>query len=272
MLPVRRNLKFNLPLDKITRWHPSRNAVHFFNTLSVVFPVGERFFIDSVRQFRDNGIVSDEKLLEAIRAFIGQEAMHGREHEAYNAAYEAAGFGADQLETFVAQLLELIKRGPPEFRLAATIALEHYTAILANALLTHPELIDGAEPRYHAIWNWHALEETEHKAVAFDVFRKAYAGRALRGYLLRTSTMALATLILWSIIMPVYVRNVARDGLALDWREWRKGLSLLLGRRGVLRLSLRDYLDFYRPGFHPWDHDNRHLLQKVDALAEEFAA
>lgn len=272
MQPIRRDLKFKLPADKIASWNPVSNTTHFMNTLSMLFPVGERFFIDSVRHYRDAGVVTDDKLLEEIRAFIGQEAMHGREHEDYNDAYAAAGYAVKGPEKFVYELLEAIKKLPPSFRLGATIALEHYTAILANALLENPEIIEGAEPNFAAIWNWHALEETEHKAVAFDVFTAAFKDKPLRGYATRVSTMVLATVILWSIFTPVYLRNVAKSGKALDRKDWRGGLRNLFGKHGALSTSFRAYLDYYKPGFHPWDHDNRHFLGMVDDLVAKYAA
>lgn len=272
MQPIRRDLKFKLPTEKIDSWNPVRNTTHFMNTLSLLFPVGERFFIDAVRHYRDKGVIGDEQLLEEIRAFIGQEAMHGREHEDYNAAYAAAGYAVKGPEQFVHQVLETAKRLPPSLRLGATIALEHYTAILANALLENPQIIEGADPRFAAIWNWHALEETEHKAVAYDVFVKAFEGKPLRGYAVRVSSMLMATVILWSIFTPVYLLNVAKSDRALDRRDWLAGLRNLFGRHGVLSTSFRAYLDYFRPGFHPWDHDNRHQLSRIEELAAQYAA
>ncbi|MGB1580403.1 MAG: metal-dependent hydrolase, partial [Nevskiales bacterium] len=102
MLPIRRDLSFDLPAEKMTSWHPDgKHMSHFMNTLSIFFPVGERFFIDSVRYYRDKGIITDERLKKAITAFIGQEAMHGREHEEYNQAYADAGFEVKEMEAVV---------------------------------------------------------------------------------------------------------------------------------------------------------------------------
>ena len=59
----------------------------------------------------------------------------------------------------------------PLARLAATVALEHLTAILAAALLDgRSGSLAGADPRVAELWRWHAVEETEHKSVAFDVY------------------------------------------------------------------------------------------------------
>lgn len=273
MLPIRRDLRFNLTADRVTQWHPAgKHVAHFLNTLSVAFPVGERFFIDAVRHYRDNGTITDPELLAEVKAFIGQEAMHGREHEDYNDAYTQAGFKADVFEARIAVLLKTVQLLPPAFQLAATIALEHYTAILADGLLDNPELIEGADKDFFSVWNWHALEETEHKSVAYDVYKQVMKDQKLKGYALRTSVMVLATIMLWSIIYPNYIRNVQRDGGLFDIKGWRTAAKYQFGTFGIFRRTFSQYLDYFRPGFHPWDHDNSHFLNQMDALTEEFAA
>lgn len=127
--PIQRNLKFHLPKNTVSQWNSA--GVHvsqFFNTMSLFFPEGERFFINSVRHYRDR--IMEPELLAAVRAFIGQEAMHGREHDEYNQAMINAGFPVDKMEAQVTSLLNLIRENsPPAFQLAITIALEHLTAI-----------------------------------------------------------------------------------------------------------------------------------------------
>ena len=273
MQPIRRDLDFDLPAERVLDWHPAgEHVAHFMNTLSIVFPVGERYFIESVRHYRDNGTVTDPQLLKEVRAFIGQEAMHGREHEDYNDAYAAAGANAKALEAGVLRMLTTLqKRMPKSFSLASTIALEHYTAILANALLEHPELIEGAEPRFKALWNWHALEETEHKSVAYDVYCEAMQDRKIRGYALRVSTMIIASVVLWGIVYPAYIDNVRRSGGLFKLSGWREAFRRQFGKAGVLRITLKPWLDYFRPGFHPWDHDNRHFLEQIGEIEQRFA-
>lgn len=274
MNPIRRDLSFNLPADKMTSWHPlGSHVAHFFNTLSIFFPVGERFFIDSVRYYRDKGVITDPELLEQVKAFIGQEAMHGREHEDYNQAYTEAGFEAAQMEAIVARLLNTLQKIlPPAHQLSATIALEHFTAILAHVLLDNPELIEGADEDFKAVWNWHALEETEHKAVAYDVYREAMKDKKIRGYLIRIFGMLGATVIFWALAYPFYIRNVYKDGGLLDLRGWWTSFKFQFIKPGGLRKIIPLYFGYYRPGFHPWDHDNRHFLAQIDELAQRYAA
>ena len=276
MLPLRRDLQFPFDRRRILDWHPAgRQVSHFLNSMSVLFPVGERFFIHSVRHFRDR--IDDPELQEAVTAFIGQEAMHGREHEQYNRALQAAGIPAEAMEDQVRALLEWFKRNtPPGMQLSGTVALEHFTAVLANRLLADEALLgEPLDPAMDALWRWHALEETEHKAVAFDVFRSVY-GTGTRAEALRMSGLIIATPILFAQLGRMYLRTLRSDTTTRPLgsvRGWRRRYGYLLGRDpGVFRRGLRDYLDYFRPGFHPWDHDNREFLAQVDELVASVEA
>lgn len=268
--PVRRNLNFHLPKDKITRWNGSGpNFTQFLNTLSIFFPEGERFFIDSVRNYRDR--VEDPELKEQVKAFIGQEGFHSREHIDYNRALADAGFPVDFYEGVVSRLLNFIKRtAPASAQLSATIALEHLTAILANGLLQNPEVLAGSEERYTSMWQWHALEETEHKAVAYDVYELA-VGKGAGAYITRVSGFVVANIIFWSLVLPYHLDILRRDKQLSNLKGWRQSLQNLWGKPGILRKIIPEWLDYFRPGFHPWDHDNREFLNQVDALADKVS-
>lgn len=265
IMPVRRNLKFHVPDDTVLNWHDKGPGIsQFFNTLSLFFPEGERFFINSVRKYRDQ--IDDPELQEAVRNFIGQEAMHGREHEDYNQKMVAAGLPVDKQEAIVTRLLSLISRFLPNaMQLSATVALEHLTAILADVLLREPELIDGSDPQYQKLWHWHALEETEHKAVAFDVFITAF-GRGFKSWLLRASGLVLATVIFFSLFYPFYVINMYKTGKLFSLKDWWMSFKFQWLKPGGLRRVIIPWLDWFKPGFHPWDHDNREFLAEMDGL------
>ncbi len=64
MMPVRRDLKFNLLPGSISDWHgDGAHVTQFLNALSVLFPVGKRFYMDAVRNYRDR--VADPALKQA---------------------------------------------------------------------------------------------------------------------------------------------------------------------------------------------------------------
>ncbi|EKF73156.1 hypothetical protein A11A3_15177 [Alcanivorax hongdengensis A-11-3] len=265
IMPTRRNLKFHVPDEQVLNWHSKGPTVtQFFNTLSLFFPEGERFFINSVRHYRDQ--ISDPELQEAVRNFIGQEAMHGREHEAYNQKMVEAGLPVDRQEAIVSKLLDHIARHRPmALQLAATVALEHLTAILADVLLREPDLIEGSDKSYQRLWHWHALEETEHKAVAFDVFETVF-GRGLKAWLLRCGALVLATTIFFSLFYPFYIINVWKTGHLFNLKGWWQSISFQWLKPGGLRRVIIPWLDWFKPGFHPWDHDNRQFLAEMDEL------
>lgn len=269
MLPIRRDLKFKLPANKINDWHPDGpHVAHFLNSLSILFPVGERFFMDSVRNYRDQ--ITDPELKKAVTAFIGQEAMHGREHQEYNEALFAVAPSAERMERFVLGLLNAIQKYTPKsLQLSATIALEHYTAIMAHGLLNDDRILQGADPHFTNIWNWHALEETEHKAVAFDVWATVMHRRNPLRYLERTGGLLLATAILWPVVAVTYLGILRKQGLLADRKGWGRLFRITLGEVGFFRKLTFPWLDYFKPGFHPWDHNNRHFLERIDELVKE---
>ncbi len=267
--PVRRNLKFALPPEKALTWN--RDGLHitqFFNTLSIFFPAGERFFIQSVRNFRED--IEGDQLKEQISAFIGQEGFHTREHEAYNEALKAAGMPIETLDTIVVGILEIAKRFPRGYQLAFTVALEHLTAVLGDMLLCNEKLLDGADEHYAAIWNWHALEETEHKAVCYDAYEQV-VGTGPVAYAMRTSAFVIANAVFWSVVLPFYITMLSRSGGIASPKGWFRITNLLAGKPGIMRRKVPDWLDYFRPGFHPWMHDNRQFLNKAEALMEQVA-
>ena len=155
--------------ERTERWwlggNPYGSAL--YDALSITFPKGEAFFVESVRAFRDG---APPKLAEEIRAFTTQEVMHSREHVAFNRRAVEAGYDIAPLEKRVDERLEETKARPPIINLAATMALEHFTAVIAHQLLGNPRHLKDADPQSAALWRWHSMEEIEHKGVAFDTW------------------------------------------------------------------------------------------------------
>ena len=264
LIPLRRDLKFKLDPKIVSHWHHTGGPIFtsFLNTFSIVLPVGERFFIESVRAYRQK--IEDPELKKAVTAFIGQEAMHGREHEEYNDAFFAKAPIAPKFEKFVGKFLGFLnKRGPASFSLSGTIALEHFTALLADGVLSDPLVSEGADPHYAALWRWHSLEETEHKAVAYDVW-EVVMGKGVGAYTLRSLGLLLATIIFWGLVIPVFLEVLRTEGQLTNWKGWKKFFRYTFGDIGLLRKQLGNYVQYFKPGFHPWDHDNREYLKEID--------
>lgn len=249
-IPVRR-LDFEFDARAVPEaWYAGDlYLTHVFHALSVAFPEGEKFFVESVRHYRDR--IDDPALKSAVAAFAGQEAMHGKGHRAFNEIIDARGgdLGA-RLEQDVVKLLAIARRLPPAVQLGVTCALEHYTAILGEQLLAERAHQDAIDASVRPLWLWHALEEAEHKAVAYDVYE------AVNGsYALRVGTMIVTSVIFIAAMAVFYVRLLARDGRLMEPTSWAKSVLFLWAKPGLFRKLVPGYLQYFRPGFHPNDHD-----------------
>lgn len=266
-IPVRR-MDFSFAEHMPKYWFRGNPWItHYLNAMSAVFPDGERFFIHSVRNVQDR--IKDPELLAQVRAFIGQEAHHGKEHEAFNTVIEQQhGVPMSSITAFTKKyLLGRAKKLPQMRQLAITIALEHFTAILANQLLSHPEVFEELGSAEGDMFMWHAVEETEHKAVAFDVYQSVY-GQGTLAYLVRIIVMLITTFAFLTAISIFQIRFLVRDGQLFNLRAFGGFLKFMFASPGPLLKMIPDYLDYYAPKFHPWDHDNRALIsERVTGLA-----
>ena len=261
---VRRDIRFDLDTADLRSWHPEGlHVAHFFNALSVFFPEGEKFFIDSVRHYRDR--IDSPALVRDVKGFVGQEAMHSREHRRYNAALERIGLPIAELDGRVKAHLEAVcERTSPQEQLAVTIALEHFTAIMAHALLTEKEPMAGAPRDVVKLWQWHAIEEIEHKSVAYDTY--VFATRnlsAFRRWAIRANVMLIISFQFWRSVLRHMGDFFRQDGINTP-RTWWRVCKFLLVKPGMLRRVFLSYMSYYRPGFHPWLHDDRELIAKVE--------
>lgn len=239
---------------------------HFMNALSTTFPDGERFFIHAVRNYENE--ITDPELRAQIRAFIGQEANHGKEHEAFNQALiDQHKLPLESKITFMKKALSFAKkRYSRREQLALTVGFEHFTAILANLMLKQTDFVEDIQGVYADMFMWHAVEETEHKAVAFDVFTATEDD-----YWLRVRGMAQATFFFLLITLRMQYSLLKHDNQLGNWRDALGFAKFLLLKPGMLTRIIPEYLDFYRPGFHPWQHDNRHLIAARVKALESYA-
>ena len=260
-----RDRRFGREASTPRLWHGGRvEATAIYNALSTTFPMGEAFFVESVRAFRQG---APPKLAEEIKAFTTQEAIHSREHDAFNRRAADAGYDLTKLERQVAYRLSITKTKPPVVSLAATMALEHFTAILAHELLADPRHLQGADQEAADLWRWHAVEEIEHKGVAYDTWM-----HATRHWTRRKRWDVKAKVMLYVTRNFLVDRTAGalelmrQDGVA-GLRAWTSLLWYLWVRPGMFRKIGIAWFKFFLPGFHPWNEDDRHLLAAYDASA-----
>ena len=241
-------------------------ATAFHNALSITFPRGEAFFVESVKAHRDG---APPKLAAEIRAFVVQEIMHTREHVSFNKRVADAGYRIDHLEQVVVDSLEITKGRPRILNLAVTMALEHYTAMMAQQMLGNPRVFEGAQGDMADMWRWHAIEEIEHKGVAFDTWMHATRDwTRWKRWKVKSIMMVLVSYRFWTKRVAGTLDLLAQDGIT-GGRAKRALAWYLLGRPGYIRTLLPAWLSYFMPGFHPWNHDDRALIAKHDS---DFAA
>jgi len=256
----------DLKVDRNTRnarwWHGGDPvATAYFNALSAAFPQGETFFIESVRRYRDS---VHEPLRQQIAAFVQQEAMHTREHVVFNKLLRIAGYDLTAMDAETRRRVDEARNRPHLVQLALTVALEHFTAIMAHSLLTEREPLPGAPEEVVRLWQWHAIEEIEHKAVAYDTYLAVTQHMSgLRRWALRCHVMALVSVQFWYSNFQRMADFFRQDGMNTP-RIWWRVAKYLLVKPGMMRRIFWDYLRFFGPGFHPWHRDDRKLIARIE--------
>ncbi|HET9356146.1 MAG TPA: metal-dependent hydrolase [Sphingomicrobium sp.] len=257
-----RDLRFGAGAGTGRWWHGGDPfATALYNALSATFPKGEAFFVDSVRRYMDG---TPAKLREEIKAFTTQEVIHSREHAAFNRRASDSGYDLAKLEARVELRLAIIRSKPPIAALAATMVLEHFTAILAHQLLADPSHLEGADRSSADLWRWHAAEEIEHKGVAYDTWLAATRHwPCWKRWKVKAKVMLLVT----SHFFPDRLRGAAellrQDGIT-GARAWWGLLRYGFLTPGMFRKILGAWASFFLPGFHPWNHDDRALIAGFD--------
>lgn len=249
---ARENLDFDLDNPDIPKYWMGGDAfkTRFFDAMSTLFPQGERFFITSVREFRDQ--ITDPTLLQEVKDFTRQEAQHSMVHRQYNERLKRQGVDIDAITQQLEDDLftEAQRLLSPTQRLGVTAALEHLTSMMCTCFFERRELLEASDPRVRAMYAWHAIEEVEHKAVAFDVLERV----AKAGWWRRNVPMFLVTFGFPFTVAGIMNTMFKVDGFSF-WQRmglWTRGLWWFYKPGGLFMPTLGYYFAYYKPGFHPW--------------------
>ncbi|MEQ1878138.1 MAG: metal-dependent hydrolase [Bdellovibrionia bacterium] len=230
-------------------------ATHLCNGLSFLFPAGEHYFIRAIKRYESE--ITDPELKRRIALFTGQEKMHAHEHERMFDVLREQGF---KFETYM-KLYEFTAYGvieklePRAVSLAVTAALEHFTAIMAEAALGS-DLLEDVHPATRRLFLWHCAEELEHKSVAFDVYQTVNGSYFLRVFGLFSASLKL--LVYWS---TGTFWLLAQDR-GITFKNFFGGFARVQSRFPILRtVFLRGIREYLKPGFHPDKNDNYHLAK-----------
>ncbi|KMV26947.1 metal-dependent hydrolase [Acinetobacter baumannii] len=259
----RRNVELSYDANKSYSFYYEENPVvtSLFVVLSAMFPAGEMFFIESIRNVRNQ--IKDEKLLEDIKAFIAQEAFHSREHKTLNNHLIHSNYPeVVEIEAQTKARLDKLRQLSAVEQVAATVVMEHYTATLARLLLTDSLIKAKTTQESRNLWEWHALEELEHKSVAFDVLN-AIGGNSSKN---RKVALARVAKLITPIIFKYWIKILKRKDINFTLKQLKDGIYLGFGginRVGILSKAFVDMLDVRAENFDP-------LNMQTEQLEAEF--
>ena len=262
---VRSNLDFKLT-DVPRYWFAGDPFLtRMFDALSLTFPDGERYFIQSVRLFRDQ--IQDPDLKQRVADFIRQEAQHGIAHDKMNQVMKDQGMPVDQFIQRLNKVFKFeLKYRSPQYNIAMTAAVEHLTALMAETFYGEKETLQDAHPYVRALFAWHAIEEMEHRDVAFDVMQQVGNVHEVT----RKMALVLTTGLMFGFTL--YRANVMLkcDGFNRTQRLKMnvRGLQWLFGKQGKLRKMQSQYRDWFKPDFHPSQHP---IIAQYDVWLDTLA-
>ncbi|MFZ6749475.1 metal-dependent hydrolase [Undibacterium sp. Ren11W] len=264
---VVRRLLIDMKSPIVSRWNGGdafRSA--FFSALSMSFPIGEQYFIDSVRNGLKNLPEEErERFAAEVQGFVGQEATHRRLHTLFNQHLDNLGY-TNEIEARAIQRIKANSGYNLRSHVAATAATEHFTAIFADWILRHPEALAGAEPRLQTLWQWHCAEESEHRSAAFDMY-KAMGGE----HAWRIRAFYYISLIFMVDLARQTVRNLWHDSSLFSFSTWRSATRLLFAKDGLIRSNVGLWRDYLSPDFHPSQHEASLSQQWLLANAAQFS-
>jgi hypothetical protein len=248
----REKLQFGLDADDIPKYWMGGDPFksRFWDALSIIFPPGEKYFMTSVRAYRDQ--ITDPKMLQDIKDFNRQEAQHTLVHRQDNDRLRKQGVDVDALNNYVDQMLnkDYLTQYSPAYNVAITSALEHFTSIIAHTLFDKRDVMKEADSRVRAMYAWHAIEEVEHKGVAYDVM----IDYAKVGYFKRVAALIHSSYMFPRTIFHVQRKLMIHDGFTLAQRMkmFAGGVWWMIKPGGLLQPMFKAYWHYYKPGYHPW--------------------
>jgi predicted metal-dependent hydrolase len=264
---VPRKIDFSLNEESPRFWYQNDPALtHLFNAVMIMFPEGEKFFVHAVNHFKHR--ITDPQLAADVREFVRQEINHSKAHGYFNEQLTRQGYDIESLEIEVEQGFRKAKRVlGKKMQLAIVIAYEHLTAIYGDIVLKDTKWLEGVDPAYADLLRWHAAEEVEHKAVAYNVYRAIggdyptrVAGMLIAGYKFNRA-----------LILHTY-SFLKHDGKHTSAKTWWSLFRFLFIRPASFFQLTPSYLRYFLPGFHPNDISNSDLVEQWETEFYEPAS
>lgn len=262
------DFRFESPNPKATENNVFRRA--YLVGLSLLFPEGERFFIRAVKRYADQ--ISDPQLKKDVKGFIAQEAQHGRQHEILNNEIFGQRYDVDSFlknwTGFAFGFLEKLSErylpyGGGKLEVAVTAAAEHFTATWGAAALKSESFANFDSQSIKDLIYWHAIEEIEHKHVAFDVMREVDPN-----YFLRTGSMVITAFLIGGLSLWGFT-HILRQEKNIDWLEVIRSVGYeSFHKDGMFRQFAVAFVTYFKPNFHPSDMDDKALFEEFAGLVD----
>jgi predicted metal-dependent hydrolase len=232
-------------------------STHFFNAINL-FVVSFEDFMARVMRARLPHL-EDAEFARQIRGFMGQESTHSFVHAKYLQNLRDQGFQIDGYLSTAEHIFThwFERKLGPRLNMAMIAGFEHLTAVLAELVLGG-RMLREAEPAMAEMWEWHAAEEIEHKELAFEMLRVTS-----RSYLLRMVGAVLGALVVVGFIAAGMGLLLRQEGLLWRGKTWTQLKGLLFGPSRLAVRSVRLFVEYFRPRFHPRQRDTYALAEEV---------
>ena len=141
-----------------------------------------------------------------------------------------------------------------------TVGLEHYTAVLVVYMMqTVNEKMN--DENIQKLWLWHSIEETEHKAVAYDMYEYLY-GKGLDAYIPRVALFTFSLALITMMTHSYQIVLMARDKQLTNVKSWLKFGTFAFDSYTKL---IPKFFSYYRMDFHPNETDETELVKMTKA-------
>lgn len=267
-LEVRKNTRFDFSAVPAIHTEDNIYISHFFNALSLVAPITEGMLIRAIRDAQPK--LEGTALAADAQAFIGQEAIHTREHRELNRRLEALGYNLEQASLAMEAKAKKQEAGMSlKQRLAIVVSGEHAIYALSRAFLVANHKGFQQDPEVKRLFLWHALEEMEHQSVCNDIYQHLYgkglANRFVHGIAFVGVNRTLYRLASGLMKALIAMDRAPRKGEFLAFCHW------MLRNPAIGTTGARELVGYFSPTFSHWrrcDEDQSLIKENLRLVYE----
>lgn len=219
----------------------------FANALTLHVPYFERYLVRAMGKAKRK--ITDVSLLADVESLIGQEAHHANAFIGFNTLLKRRYPKAQALESHASQgFAKRMKSDDFKSMVGFTAGYETFTFLAGMMFLgNYDAWFADSDPSVKALWVWHQVEEVEHAAVAFDVYKHFFG--ANEWYRKRMVVVALTHIA--TEVTKAYLHMAKVEGY---FKSPLKGLQAVGFLTKVLSTMLWDVRPVFSKHYHPRNH------------------